>query len=60
MGMKDFIIKKEDIEIYGDDLRAIIRAFADKIGINSLEDFNDKNNLEYLLNEIKFILEHEL
>ena len=52
---KDFIIKKEEIAIYGDDIRAIIRAFADKITQGT-----DKENLEFLLNEINFILKYEL
>jgi len=58
---KDFIIKQEEINIYGNDIRAVIRAFADRIAeITNQDNLNDKNNLEYLLNEIKFILEYEL
>jgi len=53
---KDFIIKKEDIECYGDDERAIIRAFCERIA--ELE--TDKENLEYVINEINFILQYEL
>jgi len=53
---KKFVIEKEDIEIYGDDGRAIIRAFCDKIG----DKGSDKENLEYVMEEIKYILEYEL
>ena len=56
-----FIIEEEDILKYGDDIRAIIRAVADKIAsISSQEELNDKNNLEYLKQEIDFILNYEL
>lgn len=58
---KDFIIKVKEIEVYGDECRALIRAFADKIAERtSQEDLNDKNNLEYLRDEIDFILNYEL
>lgn len=57
---KDFIIKAEDIEVYGDDLRAVIRAFADKLSPLEITEQNDKNNLDWLANEIKWILDYEL
>ena len=61
-GFKDFIINAEDIEVYGDDGRAIIRAFADKLALSCrpMEELNDKANLEFLRDEINFILEYEL
>ena len=61
MENQDFIMKEEDIEVYGDDVTALIRAFADRIAsIVSLENQTDKDNLEYLKNEIEHILKYEL
>lgn len=56
--LKDFIISKNEIEPYGDDLRAVIRAFADKITPEA--SLKNKNNLVWLANEIKFILAYEV
>jgi len=60
--MENIIIKQADIEQYGDDLRAVIRAFADIIANHTLKPHNrnDKNNLEYLINEINYIIKYEL
>jgi len=52
---KEIKITKKDTEPYGDDLRAIIRAFADKIF-----DKDNKKNLELLKEEIEFILNYEI
>ena len=41
---------------YGDDTRALIRVFADKIGHSK----DNKKNLKYLKQEIDFILEYEV
>jgi len=56
MEQKDFVIQKELIESFGDDKRAIIRAFCERIA--ELE--TDKENLEYVIKEIDFILRYEL
>lgn len=61
---KDFIITVDEILNYGDDARAIIRAFADKIDLSILEQqgkpSSNKDNLEALVNEIMFILRYEI
>ena len=56
MTTQDFVIKQNEYGIYGDDLRAIIRAVTDKLG--RME--TDKENLEWLLNEGEYILQYEL
>ena len=57
---KDFIIEKEEIEVYGDDGRAVIRAFADRMNLSKEEELTDRGQLEGLINEINYILEYEL
>ena len=51
------LITEEDIIPYGDDLRAIIRAFADKF--SNVENNNIKA-LKWLKQEIDFILQYEV
>lgn len=61
MSKFDFIIKKEDIKHYGDDLRAVIRAFADEVNrLGNIFKENNKTNLKYIKEEIDFILKYEM
>lgn len=58
-------ITNKDIEVYGDDVRALIRAFAEKIvkSINYhtlINDYDEIKALTYIRDEINWILKYDL